>query len=56
MCQSFDGDGFEIGVSMIEGLDSAVFDEGSGVGDDSWGSAADVRVDLKDFLNALGYD
>ena len=38
---------------MVESFNSAVFDESSGIGDDTTGCTTDVLVDLKDFFNGL---
>ena len=41
---------------MIEGFNSAVFDESSGIGDNTTGRTADVLVNLEYFFNGLGDD
>ena len=41
---------------MVEGFNSAMFDESSGIGDDATGCTADVLVNLEDFLDGLRDD
>jgi hypothetical protein len=51
--ECLDCDWFKIGIAMVEGFYSSVFNEGSGVGDDSTGGAADVGINLEDFLEGF---
>lgn len=41
---------------MIEGLDTSMFNQSSGIGDDSTGCATDVRVDFKDLFDGFWDD
>lgn len=54
--ECLDCDGLEIGISMIQSLNSSVFDEGTSIGDDTTGGTTDMGVDLEDFLDGFGDD
>jgi len=54
--EGLDGDGLEVGIAVIEGFNSAVFNQGSGIGDDSTGRTADMFINLEYFLNGFRDD
>lgn len=56
LSQSFDSNRLEVGISVVEGLNSSVFDESSGISDNTTGSTADVGVDLENLFDWLGDD
>jgi hypothetical protein len=50
------GDGFEVGVAMVEGLDTGVLDEVPGICDDPAGCAADVMVNFEYLFDAFRHN